>query len=69
MEIAITINADVLNRAMQTAKGQTQRQIVEDALRLFAVKTNQDMAGKCWRNFQLEGNRDELRMAKWSLAC
>jgi Arc/MetJ family transcription regulator len=66
MEIAVTIDADILNNAMQTAAGQTQRQLVEDALRLFALQNRQGKIRKYRGKLRWEGNLDELRTAKWS---
>jgi Arc/MetJ family transcription regulator len=68
METAITIDADILDKAMQTAAGQTQRQLVENALRLFATQNRQSEARKYRGKLQWEGNLDELRTAKWSLS-
>jgi Arc/MetJ family transcription regulator len=65
METAVTIDADILNKAMQVAAGQTQRQLVEDALRLFAFQNKQGEARKYRGKLQWEGNLDELRTAKW----
>jgi len=67
METAVTVDVDILNEAMQVAGGQTQRQLVEDALRSFAVKNQQSEARKYRGKLQWEGNLDELRAAKWSL--
>ena len=67
METAITIDADLLNKAMQIAEGQTQKQLVEDALRLFVLQGRQDEAQKYRGKLRWEGNLDELRTAKWSL--
>jgi Arc/MetJ family transcription regulator len=67
METVITIDADILNKAMQTAVGQSQRQLVEDALRLFALQNRQGEARRFRGKLQWEGNLDELRTAKWSL--
>ena len=67
METAITVDSDILNEAMQTANGQTQRQIVESALRLFATQNRQAEVRKYRGKLQWEGNLDELRTAKWSL--
>jgi len=67
METAVTIDADILNKAMQSADGQTQRQLVENALRLFAMQNRQGEARKYRGKLQWEGNLDELRAAKWSL--
>jgi len=67
METAVTIDTEVLNKAMQSAVGQTQRQLVEDALRLFALQNRQSEARKYRGKLQWEGSLDELRTAKWSL--
>jgi hypothetical protein len=67
METAITVDVDILNKAMQAASGQTQRQLVEDALCLFAMQNRQAEARKYRGKLQWEGNLDELRTAKWSL--
>ena len=67
METAVAIDTDVLNKAMQAAKGQTQRQLVEDALRLFILQKKQGDIRKFRGKLQWEGNLDELRTAKWSL--
>jgi Arc/MetJ family transcription regulator len=67
METAITVDVDILNEAMQTAAGQTERQLVENALRLFAGHNRQAEARKYRGKLQWEGDLDELRTAKWSL--
>jgi len=67
METAITIDTEILNKAMQAAVGQTQRQLVEDALRLFVLQNKQGEARKYRGKLQWEGNLDELRTTKWSL--
>jgi len=67
METAITIDTDILNKAMQVSVGQTQRQLIEDALRLFVLQNRQGEARKYRGKLQWEGNLDELRAAKWSL--
>jgi Arc/MetJ family transcription regulator len=66
METAITIDTDLLNKAMQTVGVQTQRQLIEDALRLFVLQNRQEEARKYRGKLQWEGNLDELRMGKWS---
>jgi len=65
METAVTIDADILDKAMRAASGQTQRQLVEDALRLFAVQNKQAEVRKYRGKLQWEGDLDELRTAKW----
>ena len=67
MDTAITVNADILDKAMQVASGQTQRQIVENALQLFAMQGRQGEARKYRGKLQWESNLDEMRAAKWSL--
>jgi len=67
METAVTIDVELLNKAMHVAVGQTQRQLVEDALRLFVLQNRQSEARKYRGKLQWEGNLDELRMTKWSL--
>jgi len=67
METAVTIDTNILNKAMQAAEGQTQRQLVENALRLFALQSRQGEARKYRGKLQWEGSLDELRLAKWSL--
>jgi len=67
METAVTIDTEILNNAMQAAAGQTQRQLVEDALRLFTLQNKQNEARKYRGKLQWEGSLDELRTAKWSL--
>jgi Arc/MetJ family transcription regulator len=66
METAVTVDVDILDKAMQAAGGQTQRQLVENALRLFAVQNRQAEARKYRGKLQWEGNLDELRTARWS---
>ena len=61
MESVVTIDTEILNKAMQAAAGQTQRQLVEDALRLFALQNKQSEARKYRRKLQWEGSLDELR--------
>ena len=66
METAITVDTDLLNKAMYcVASQQTQRQIVEDALRLYVLKNGQNEARKYRGKLHWEGNLDELRTAKW----
>jgi Arc/MetJ family transcription regulator len=65
METAITIDTDLLNKAMQTVGAQTQRQLIEDALRLFVLQNKQGEVRKYRGKLQWEGNLDELRTAKW----
>jgi len=65
METAVTIDNDILNKAMQNAVGQTQRQLVENALRLFALQNRQSEVRKYRGKLQWESNLDELRTAKW----
>jgi len=67
METAITIDSGILEEAMQTSVGQTQRQLVEDALRLFLLQNKQGEARKYRGKLQWEGDLEELRTAKWSL--
>jgi len=67
METAVTIDAEILNKAMQATIGQTQRQLIEDALRLFILTNKQSEARKYRGKLKWEGNLDELRTAKWSL--
>ena len=66
-ETVITIDTDILNKAMYAVKGQTQRQLVENALRYYSMQNGQDKARKYRGKLQWEGNLDEMRMAKWSL--
>jgi Arc/MetJ family transcription regulator len=65
METAITVDVDILDKAMQAAGGQTQRQLVENALRLFTVQNRQAEARKYRGKLQWEGNLDDLRTARW----
>jgi Arc/MetJ family transcription regulator len=65
METAITIDTDLLNKAMQAVGAQTQRQLIEDALRLFVLQNKQGEVRKYRGKLQWEGNLDELRTAKW----
>jgi hypothetical protein len=51
--------------AMQATGEQTQRQLVENALRLFTIYNKQGNARKYRGKLQWEGNLDELRTAKW----
>ena len=67
MEIAVTIDSEILNKAMQVANGQTQQELVENALRLFVMQNKQGEARKYRGKLQWEGDLDELRTAKWSL--
>ena len=65
METAVTIDSDLLNKAMQTANGQSQQQLIEDALRLYVNQNSQGEVRKYRGKLQWEGNLDELRTAKW----
>jgi len=67
METAVTIDSEILNKAMQAAGGQSQRLLVEDALRLFTLQNKQGEARKYRGKLQWEGNLDKMREAKWSL--
>ena len=67
METAITINSELLNKAMQTANGQSQQQLIENALRLYVTQNRQSEARKFRGKLNWEGNLDELRTSKWSL--
>jgi len=66
METAVTIDTDILDKAMQTAGEQTPREIVEDALRLFAVRNGYDLARQYRGKLQWEGDLDQMRTSKWS---
>jgi len=65
METVITVDAEILNKAMQIAAGQNQRQLVENALRLFVSQNRQGDARKYRGKLQWEGDLDNLRAAKW----
>jgi len=65
METVITVDGEILNKAMQIAAGQTQRQLVENALRLFVLQNRQGEARKYRGKLQWEGVLDNLRAAKW----
>ena len=67
METAITINSDLLNKAMQATGEENQKQLVEDALKFFTLRNKQSVARKYRGKLKWEGNLDELRTAKWSL--
>jgi len=61
METTITIDTDLLSKAMKIAEGQSQKQIIEDALRLFVVRSGQSEARKYRGKLRWEGDLDELR--------
>jgi len=71
MEIAVTINSEILEKAMQAANvvgdenGQAQRELVENALQLFVMQNRQGEARKYRGKLQWEGNLDEMRTSKW----
>jgi len=67
METAVAIDTDILKNAMQVAGKQTQRQLVEDALKLYTMQKKQNEIRKYRGKLQWEGNLDEMRTAKWSL--
>ena len=67
METAVAIDTDLLNRAMKITGEQAQKQLVEDALRLFVMQNKQSDVRKYRGKLRWEGNLDELRAAKWSL--
>jgi len=67
METSVIIDTNILNKAMQSTGAQTQRQLVEDALRLFILQNRQNEVRKYRGKLHWEGNLDELRTAKWSL--
>jgi hypothetical protein len=56
METVVIIDTEILNKAMQAAVGQTQRQLVEDALRLFTLQNKQNEVRKYRGKLQWEGN-------------
>ena len=66
METVVTIDTDLLNKTMQATGEQTQRQLVENALRFYELQNKQGKARKYRGKLQWEGNLDELRTAKWS---
>jgi len=66
METAVVVDTELLDQAMQSASGLSQRLIVEDALRLFTLRNKQNDARKYRGKLQWEGDLDELRTAKWS---
>ena len=71
MEIAVTIDSEILDKAMQAANvvgdanGQTQRELVENALQLFVMQKRQGEARKYRGKLKWEGNLDEMRTSKW----
>jgi len=65
METVITVDSEILGNAMQIADGQTQRQLVENALRLFVLQNRQGEARKYRGKLRWEGDLDNLRAAKW----
>ena len=67
METAVTIDSDLLNEAMQAAGEYNERQLVENALRLFVTQNNQCVARKYRGKLHWEGDLDEMRTSKWSL--
>ena len=67
METTITIDTDVLNKAMQATGQQTQRQLIEDALRLYTLQNSQNEARRFRGKLKWEGNLDELRTEQWLL--
>jgi len=66
METAVTIDTDILNKAMQFANGQSQRQLVENVLRIYSLQNGQGRAREYRGKLQWDGNLDELRKAKGS---
>jgi hypothetical protein len=68
METVVAIDTEILDKAMQASavNGQTERQLVENALRLFMLQNNQGKARKFRGKLQWEGDLDELRAVKWS---
>ena len=62
-ETVVTIDTDILNKAMYAAEGQTQRQLVENALRNYSMQNGQEKARKYRGKLQWEGNLDEMRTA------
>ena len=65
METAVTVDIDLLNKAMQIAGEQTQKQLVEDALRLFVLQGKQEEARRYRGKLKWEGDLNDLRTAKW----
>ena len=65
MDTAVTISADLLNKAMEATGEKTQRQLIENALRSIMLQNKQSVARKYRGKLQWEGNLDELRAAKW----
>ena len=66
-ETVVTIDTDILNKAMYAVEGQTHRQLVENALRYYSMQNGQEKARKYRGKLNWEGNLDEMRTAKWSL--
>ena len=66
MDTAITIDSDLLNKAMKIAGGENQRELIENALQIYITHNKQSEARKYRGKLQWEGNLDELRAAKWS---
>lgn len=58
METAVTVDTELLNNAMLSANGHTQRQLVEDALRFFSEQNKQSQVRKYRGKLQWEGNLD-----------
>jgi Arc/MetJ family transcription regulator len=65
METTVTIDTDLLNKTMLATGEQTQRQLVENALRFYELQNKQGKVRKYRGSLQWEGNLDELRTAKW----
>jgi Arc/MetJ family transcription regulator len=67
METTISVDTGLLTKVMRIFGSQTQRQIVEDALRLYASQGKQADMRKYRGKLHWEGNLEESRQSRWSL--
>ena len=68
METTLTIDTDILNKAMQVSEEQNQHKLVENALRIFTFQYGQSKKIRKYRGkLQWKGNLDEMQAAKCSL--
>ncbi|MDR2535353.1 MAG: type II toxin-antitoxin system VapB family antitoxin [Treponema sp.] len=67
MDTAITIDADLLDKALLASGTQDRRKLVEEALRNMVDQKKQTDIRKCRGQLHWEGDLDALRRAKWLL--
>jgi Arc/MetJ family transcription regulator len=64
METQVAIDADLLSEAMQSSGSHTQRQVVEEGLKLILSQNRQAEIRNYRGKLHWEGNLDEMRAAR-----